>query len=343
MPTAIPRNSVNPARALLARNEEDRFTEYLYHLLLGWDDVLSEFLALCGQTGIVSNAVEIMLRNYFAGAYPDLAIQGADFYFIFEAKLMSGLAPNQVVPYARSLLNWQQQNPNGRIALFIIGTRKSVQGLVDEAQRQLTNNGMTGVPVQRLAWDEIADRLRGLSQQTQDKQLAVYIQDFADVVFTRLGEPERPFTPEEVQLLSDDQVGMAIQRVWFLADKLIEKVKPGLQFPLEYRRTAGPFWVGFNLWNQQKGLGWLGVWVDAWAEIGKTPLFYQLPDAVRPYLQEIEDEATKLGYPGVDQFDKSHNWMVVPLPINSGSLDDLSTFLANIVIGYIKLVDPRIP
>lgn len=74
MPQAVPRQ---PLLALLACNEEDRFTEYLYHLL-GWDDVLSELLNLCGASGVKCNVVEVSIRNFVAGSYPDLAIQGPD-------------------------------------------------------------------------------------------------------------------------------------------------------------------------------------------------------------------------------------------------------------------------
>lgn len=186
--------------------------------------------------------------------------------------------------------------------------------------------------------------MQRLSQQTQDQRLQVYLQDFANVVSARIGKLIRPFTSEEALLLSDQQVGMAIRRVWFLTEELKNKVQHGLQFPLDCRRDEGPFWAGFAFKHQQKPLGWLGVWIDAWDGVGKSPLFYQLPETVRRHLQDIVRDATAHGYPGVEQFnDRGTNQMVVPLPIKTGPLNDVVTYLAKVVIGYINLIYPLIP
>ncbi|MEW6048905.1 MAG: hypothetical protein AB1609_20945 [Bacillota bacterium] len=284
---------------------------------------------------------------FVSGAYPDLVIGGPNFYLIFEAKVMSGFQTDQVVPYAQALLGWREQNPGGLAKLIIIAPRNSLQALVLEAVGQMKNKGL-GVPVGELAWEEVAKACEVLSRRVQDTRLQVYLEDFAQLVSFRIGELPRAFTPEEVQLLGDQLVGGAIWRLW----PLVQDVNMGVQQKLSsfipgFSSSAhyGGIWAGFNFFDQRKrGLGWFGVWVNAWAKVGRSPLFYQIPEDVFPHLDEINREAKCKGHPAVERFYEGGNLRaVVPLRIEAEAPGDLAARLAAVVAEYVNLVYPRLP
>ncbi|WP_395843694.1 hypothetical protein [Archangium violaceum] len=267
-----------PILSLLGGKEEDRFTEFLVHLLQA-PEVLRAFMGeVCGIEVSDSELVSLKTRMQVTvpGGRPDIAIQGLARYCLFEAKVSSWLHDEQLPSYFQELQKWKSDHPEGQAHLFLIAPSQSSRGLLQTALQQLNQEAVTTVDIGVLDWEKIADVLARASEQVSAPRLRVYLQDFKELVVCRMGEGGRPFTREEALLLGDPLVARALLRARRLVGPIVANLEGLHGGELKYRRRAGPEWDGYEL-RMEDRWWWLGFWPDAWATAGESALFLQLP------------------------------------------------------------------
>ena len=188
-----------PHLSILGGKEEDRFTQYLAELLRA-PVVLSAFLkSVCGLSAIVDSQISARTQVTIPGGRPDLAIRSESLYLLCEAKVSSWLHEEQLTPYARELEQWHQAHPQGTARLFVLAPQRQVGGIVQAAERDLAGAGLDQWRPTSITWEQIAALFQGLD--VEDRRLMLHLQEFAEIVTYRLGEPLRPFTLEECRQL----------------------------------------------------------------------------------------------------------------------------------------------
>ncbi|MBZ4419335.1 PD-(D/E)XK nuclease family protein [Myxococcus sp. RHSTA-1-4] len=265
----------NPVLAILAGKEEDRFTEFLVHLLQA-PEVLRAFLKdACGLdvTDAMLNSLHVRTQVTVAGGRPDIAIQSPDLYFLFEAKVGSWLHEDQLAPYAAALQDWSAAHPDGKARLFMLAPGRNLRELRQTVQRQLGNAEAAHI----LKWEEVAETLRRVAEQVHSPRLRVYLQDFKELVTYRLGENTRPFTEEETRLLADPLVASALRAARQLVGRIAAVLHEEHGGEIDVGRPVyGPGWDGYTL--RSKGRWWwFGLWLDAWVTAGESCIVLQVP------------------------------------------------------------------
>jgi hypothetical protein len=266
-----------PIFALLAGKEEDRFTEFLVHLLQA-PEVLRVFLKdLCGLSVTEPELVSLTTRTQVTvpGGRPDIAIRGAKRYYLIEAKVGSWLHEEQLIPYAQELQGWLSAHPEGEAQLFLLAPRQSASGLLQLARQHMSAGGLRKVDI--IEWERVGETLGKFSESASTPRLRFYLQDFAELIERRLGGVARPFTPEEAQLLSDPLVARALLGTRDLVNRIasILHEKHGEELQVG-RPSYGPGWDGFILRSGGRWW-WFGLWLDAWSTAGESAVFLQLP------------------------------------------------------------------
>ena len=304
-----------PHLSLLGGKEEDRFTLYLCELLRD-KGVLRRFVTkICGIEVAPDTTLSALIQATVPGGRADLAIHGESVYLLFEAKLGSWLHEDQLTPYARALDEWSREHPTGTARLFVLTPQQQVSRVPNEAI------GIT--------WEEIATLFQEFRSETNDSRLAVHLQDFAEVVFHRLGDPSRPFTLEESQLLGNPLTARAIRRAKDVARKAGEQLLTLLQGS-ECNPSYGAEYDGY--WLKYGGRGWwYGIWIVAWAKIGLSPTFFQLSGLANRPLPPLPN-----GLPNPVELSLGNrtDW-VIPLAIRDGvEFDTLASEHAEIIRRY---------
>lgn len=112
--------SGSPVLAILAGKEEDRFTEFLVHLLQS-PEVLRPFLKEVCELEVTNaelTSLRVRTQVTVVGGRPDIAIQSPDFYFLFEAKVGSWLHNEQLGRTLPRFRSGVQLTPRARRSYF---------------------------------------------------------------------------------------------------------------------------------------------------------------------------------------------------------------------------------
>lgn len=261
-----------PIRAILASNEEDRFTEYLSGLLTD-SAVLSAFLQLIPGFKVVPEEFRLLsvdVQVAVEGGRPDLVISGPNTLVLCEAKVGSWIHGNQLVQYAKHLRAWKRHNAEGAVMLLLLAPASQLPTLLGQAKSDVGNT-----PLRGLAWEDLATFAREMALKTGQDRLRIYLEDFAELVHYRLGELGRPFTTEELQVLGDQQYAIALTRVYGLTSDIVSDLEESLGKDLKSKKSNGAGWSGFNL-TYRGSPYWLGVWLHVWSSIGGLPLCLQI-------------------------------------------------------------------
>lgn len=315
-----------PHLSILGGKEEDRFTQYLCELLQD-PTVLNAFLPeVCGMSVPVQTNLVARTQVTVRGGRPDLAIRGETSYLLFEVKVGSWLHQDQLTPYARELDQWQTNHPAGVAKLLILAPERQIPGILQCAGFELSETGLSHWSPIGIAWEHVAIFCQALEARVHEKRLSIHLGEFAEIIVYRIGEPHRPFTSEECLLLEDPLVPRAIARARTLVDRTTGILSPrGFAFS----NSNGYLYEGYTL--KYSGLTWwYGVWIEAWAKVGASPIFLQLSgyanQSVPPILEKLPQPITiQLG--NLEQ--------VVPLPIRDDvEIDVLAAEQAEIVFCY---------
>jgi hypothetical protein len=315
-----------PHLSILGGKEEDRFTQYWAELLRA-PAVLGGFLKeLCGLPVTVSDQISARSQVTVSGGRPDLAIRGDSLYLLFEAKVGSWLHQDQLTPYARELEQWRQRHPAGTALLFVVVPQRHMPGILQTAERELSEAGLSRWYPKPISWEQIGALCTSLEPDIGDRRLALHLAEFADLISFRLGEPSRPFTAEECLLLEDPLVARSIRRARILVGRVTEMLSTkGFSFTV----SNGLLWDGYMAKYNGRSW-WYGVWIDAWAKVGVSPIFLQLSgleDRPIPPLPE------GLRIPVPVQFAKLQH--LVPLSLRDGvEIDVLADEQANVLWRY---------
>jgi hypothetical protein len=238
------------------------------------------------------STLEVRTQQVVPGGRPDLSIKGPRHFLLVEAKVEAWLHTDQAVPYAHAIREWLSTTPDGVGRLITLTPAMNCQRIRDEAERQLLAQSLA-IAVIAVPWEQVASLCLELAPQAADPRLAIYLKDFHHLVSWRLGTQPRAFTQGEVEALADAQVGglmINLRRVLHLTRDILQRwlsVSSGTAKSGEY--------FGFNILSNTEpgvGLAWFGVWFDAWAALGESPMFLQLTaaDAVR-----VDDVPRALG------------------------------------------------
>ncbi|MFP2906456.1 hypothetical protein ACLESD_15610 [Pyxidicoccus sp. 3LFB2] len=267
--------SGNPVLAMLAGKEEDRFTEFLVHLLQS-PEVLRVFLRdVCGLavTDVDLESLHVRTQVTVSGGRPDIAIQSPSLYYLFEAKVGAWLHEEQLGPYAAALEAWSSAHPEGKAQLFVLAPGRNLPELQQTIRRQLIHTKLAHL----LKWEDVADTFSKMAEQVHSPRLRVYLQDFKELVTYRLGERTRPFTEEETRLLADPLVACALRGVRHIVGRIASELEEVHGSEIEVGRPVyGPGWDGYILRSKERWW-WFGIWLDAWATAGESAIFLQLP------------------------------------------------------------------
>ncbi len=326
-----------PVLALLAGKVEDRFTEFLVHLLQA-PDVLRVFMKeLCdikiSDTELSTLSAKTQLT--VQGGRPDLAIQGPVRYCLFEAKVDAWLHEGQLIPYADELQKWRSVHPEGTAHLFLLAPSYSARGLLQTAHAQLGHATMTTLGVRVLVWEKVAEVLGRISEHATSPRLQIYLQDFRALVTYYMGEMTPPFNEEEILLLRNPLVARAMLNARSLVGRIASVIqeKYGGVMEVTSDRATGPRWDGRNL-NAVNRWWWFGFWPDAWASAGGSALFLQLPG-----FREQDGEQLPSSLTRPLQYRTSHNetgW-VVPLELRENvELAELAAEHAATIHAWVK-------
>jgi len=312
-----------PHLSILGAKEEDRFTHYLCELLRA-PSVLAAFLKdLCNVE--VKPNVNVSMQPQVTEGRPDLAIRGESTYLLFEAKVGSWLHEDQLSPYARELDQWLRKNPAGTARLFVVAPHRQVLGIAHTAKQELSEAGLSHFQPVGIAWEQIATLFQTLD--ANDPRLNLHLREFSEIILYRLGEPTRPFTVEECKLLDDPLVARSLHR----ARLLIEHVKQILSNQgFSFKDSRGFLYDGYGVAFEGR-TWWYGIWIDAWAKLGLSPIFLQLLGLTNRVVPLIPEG---LPSPVSVQFGKLEE-QVVPLPIRDAvELESLAREQANIILRY---------
>ena len=314
-----------PTLAVLAGKEEDRFTEYLCHLLRdgGFLAAFTEKIGLdYADTLTVSTQVRVQ------GGRPDLVIRNEDNLVLFEAKLGSWLHDDQVVPYARRVV--KARNDGRRANLWLITPAVAETGLLETGAEQLATAGISEVELAALTSEAIGALASAHSESLPPGRLRTHLEDFASLVRQRLGDDHTPFSSEEAAALGDPLVARALVRVRTVVDAISRALK-SRDKTIRISRSRGVGFDGLTLTRAGR-YWWVGLWVDAWASAGTSPVQLQL------YGLAEGDETVFPGLlPHVRYTAATSNGRCVPLRIPEGlSPQEVALLHADVIQAYLK-------
>ena len=270
-----------PYLALLASKEEDRFTEYLCHLLQS-DDVCRAFLEQLCDVEPPEGPLHVATQVTVEGGRPDLAIRGEELYVLFEAKVASLLHESQLKPYAADLSRWKDEHPNGQAALFLLCPARVAGGQQREGGASLAD-GEIELPV--ITWERVADLCSRIAADVSDKRLAVHLEEFSLLVDNRIGTLARPFTAEEMAILDDPLAPQLLARLRSLVQLVRDSLLREEGDAFTVSTSTGIAFDGYTL-KRDGRWWWFGFWPGAWLSVG-SPLVFQTPgfrDRVPPHL-----------------------------------------------------------
>jgi hypothetical protein len=319
-----------PHLSILGGKEEDRFTQYLCELLRA-PVVLERFLKeVCGLVVTADEQVSARTQVTVPGGRPDLAVRGDSLYLLFEAKVGSWLHEDQLTPYARELEQWLQSHFHGTALLFVVAPHPQISGIVNAAERELSEAGLDRWHPKPISWEQIGTLCKSLEADVGDRRLALHLEEFAEIITYRLGELSRPFTAEECRLLEDPLVARAIRQSRMLVTRVTNVLSgQGVTF----NPSTGFLWDGYNAKYGGRSW-WYGLWIDAWAKVGISPVFLQLSGLEDRSIPPVPEG---LPTPVPVQFGRLQ--YLVPMPLRDGvEIDLLAAEHSNVFWRYVTEV-----
>lgn len=303
-----------PLLSLLADKEEDRLTEFLLHLLQSPEvrRAFVEGLADVRLSDATLASLQVRAQVPVPGGRPDLTLTGGSTYILVEAKVGAWLHEDQLVPYAKALLDWRLAHPDGTLALVLLAPARSGRGLSEAAHTMLESLGFPRDALHLVTWEDVARLCRTLAPGATPPRLQVHLEDFAGLIEHRLDASPRALTQEEVGLLADPTVGTALVQVRYLADEAVKGLERALGPTLQVTAASGGSYLGYTL-RWQGRWWWFGLWLNAWAKTGTSPLVLQLPGL---HLEAFEALTGATASPRA-QASPDGNGLVLPLPLRS--------------------------
>jgi len=310
-----------PFRALLAEKEEDRFTEFLAHLLQD-EAVLQSFLSrLCSLPLKDLGTVEVRTQVLLADGRPDLVIHGPRAFLVFEAKVGSWFHEGQLDDYTEAIAKWTSANPSGIARLYTLIPALRAEDAAT-SQTPVRANGHA----RAIQWEEVASLFSEIAAGTADPRLRLFLLEFSGLVVDRFGEVQRPFTAEEAALVHDRLAGGTMVRCLEIVQHTRQVLAQDSHNKLTHQAAMG--WQGFGLKRGDRAW-WFGYWPAAWAGGSGSALVLHL----RAFLQQTRPPIPEdLPQPIWISTNVGH---VVPLPVSAGvELGTLAETHASTIAAY---------
>jgi len=322
-----------PFLALLANKEEDRFTEYLCELLKA-RPVLIRFLSeVCGFLLPRGEDLTVKTRISFDSGIPDLVVESETVRLVFEAKVASLPHDDQLVRYAKDLQEWAHGAPGRQARLFLLAPQSALSTI--NAQLALADAGVNDVPFAPVSWQGVATTFHALANSTEDRRLAAHLANFAELVTWRMEEANRPLTADEVQLLQDPLIGVALCLAFRTATATSELLKsdPLLGGSVQFWGPKSKSDGLVSGWNV-RDVFWFGVWIDAWAKLGRSPIVLDVSKTPSFDRLGIPADVPKPESARLSQVD----YQLVSLPLRAG-IDpaEIATQHAKIIKWYLGM------
>jgi hypothetical protein len=259
------------------------------------------------------------------GGRADLVISAPNLHLIFEAKVASSLHGSQMLSYLQALRD-SEVGPNGTKGLFILAPAASMVQLSKEATAQLAVADPT-CEVRAISWQVVAKVLDDLSRKVGSTSLGTHLATFRDLVLFRLGGADEPFGAEELALLADPLAGRAIKRVSAVYEQVVDVLKAEKRSGITVTNSSGQKWQGRTLRSGGRWW-WFGIWPDAWAASGGSPLFLQLPGV---------GESGSPMLPEARFLDGIGSGSALPLPLNAlESPSSAATRIAALILRIVR-------
>ena len=235
---------------------------------------------------------------------------------------------NQLVEYARHIRGWTEDNPGANACLLLIAPVSQLGSLLSQARDEVDGVNLGGV-----AWEHIADLAAETAGKVPSHRTRVYLEDFAELILYRLGEVGRPFTQEELTVLTDRQLASSLNRVYSLIRHVVGGLEARLDGDLGAKKSNGAGFTGYEFTYRGSSF-WLGVWMHFWAAIGDSPLCLQVR-------QRIPND---VHWPEAIHSPVTGEWRgsVVPLRLIDGiERDELASVVASQAEQILKLLNPE--
>ncbi len=183
-----------------------------------------------------------------------------------------------------------------------------------------------------IAWEKIGDTVRETSRIVTSRRLQTHMQDFADLIDYRLGEAGRPFTAEEILVLSDRQFASALNRAYLIIKPITEGLKNEFGDCIGIKKSNGMGFTGYAF-EYAGNKFWFGVWMHTWAAIGGSPLCLQI-------FQHVPHD---LEWPGGMSKPAEGKWNGRIMPIDIAAQverDELTNLIVKHIASIIRILNP---
>lgn len=156
----------------------------------------------------------------------------------------------------------------------------------------------------------------------------------AELIDYRLGHLARPFTAEEIQLLSDRLTAEALRRAWAVAQRAVSRLQDLMGEELTSNKNNGAFWAGYRLKYGGRTY-WFGIWIHTWAYLGLSPLSLQIYERIPHDISWP---------PSLCEPARSRQWRgsIVPLPLTPQvPIDNLADVIAEQLALCLRTLSPK--
>ena len=327
-----------PYLALLADKEEDRFTEFLGHLLRS-KELLKYFIHnICELTSIQDfDELRIQTQLIVEEGRPDLVISNDSTYLVFESKVGSAPETTQLKRYMAHIQKWNETHAEGITKLFLIAPLANIDFFIEEANKQIIAN-LVGhyEELVGISWEMIAKSFYGFKDNISNNTLKVHLEEFYELVNYRLGTLDRPFTQEEINIYEDNLTAQAILRGRELVEKIRLKLIPEFRIQNNGGFSAAKslsYGIGFEgyYFTYENRKWWFGVWIDVWAEIGVSPVVLQLLGKRKENSMSLSSNFPR------PMFSRRGNGYFIPYKITAGEeLDSIAKTITCQITEYCK-------
>ncbi|GEJ56659.1 hypothetical protein [Anaeromyxobacter diazotrophicus] len=318
--------SFNPLHALLAENEEDRFTEALSHLLRH-GNLAERFLLEFAD--VKTSGVAVQTQLVVLNGRPDVVFTAPSVTVVLEAKLASWLHDDQLLPYVEWLDRYATANGTDSI-LLLLGPRCSLAAMHRDAKAQVGNR----CSPKCVTWEQVAAFCEAESASRAGSDLGTYLRDFARLIEHRLGPAPRPFTAAEEALLRDGTAALAFAGALRATQALHDALARDSSIHVGGFNSSTLGYEGFQI-TKAKRWWWAGLWLEAWPAAVASPLILQLPG-----LSKHSSVVPPKGLPVPVCFQvpgATTGWMVSPLPLLAGvDPEQLANAHADQVLHWIR-------
>lgn len=274
----------NPLLALLHEAREDRFTVAFAGLLEN-RDVLAAFLtrALGWPPASDLQPYRIATQAPVPDGSADILLEGTTRVAVVEAKLGAAFGEGQPENYARYLA--QRMTSGHGACLVILAPAASLGSYVEVAAQRLAMAGLATVPLRSISWEEVGELCSSLAPKHGDADRA-FLQAFADVIASYLGEAPRPLSQSEALGLSAPEFIRGFKEAYALIDPVSAWVRQRLPEAQVKSRTNGVLWLGSSVTYRAREC-WIGLWVEPWLAFGRSLLWAQMVGRVPPFPDEL--------------------------------------------------------